>query len=55
MRYLIGRVHEVALKGRNRWRFVEQLKFNLRAVMRDLGMGKCIAYGEDRAGTSRSR
>ncbi len=45
MRYLIGRVHEIALKGRNRWRFVEQLKSNLRAVMSDLGVGKCIAQG----------
>jgi thiamine biosynthesis protein ThiI len=44
-RYLIVRVHEVALKGRNRWRFVEQLKSNLRAVMSDLGVRKIIARG----------
>jgi tRNA uracil 4-sulfurtransferase len=35
MRYLIGRYHEIVLKGRNRWRFVEQLKQNLRAVFAD--------------------
>jgi tRNA uracil 4-sulfurtransferase len=35
MRYLIGRYHEIALKGRNQWRFVEQLKSNLRAVFSD--------------------
>lgn len=34
-RYLIGRYHEIILKGRNRWRFVEQLKQNLRAVFAD--------------------
>jgi tRNA uracil 4-sulfurtransferase len=36
-RYLIGRYHEIVLKGRNRWRFVEQLKQNLRAVFADFG------------------
>lgn len=35
MRYLIGRYHEIVLKGRNRWRFVEQLKHNLSAVFSD--------------------
>jgi tRNA uracil 4-sulfurtransferase len=35
MRYLVGRYHEIVLKGRNRWRFVEQLKQNLRAVFAD--------------------
>ena len=42
MRYLIGRYHEIALKGRNQWRFVDQLKQNLRAIFADyrLGLGK---------------
>jgi tRNA uracil 4-sulfurtransferase len=35
MRYLVGRYHEIVLKGRNRWRFVEQLKQNLRALFAD--------------------
>jgi thiamine biosynthesis protein ThiI len=35
MRYLIGRYHEIVLKGRNRWRFVEQLKHNVRAAFAD--------------------
>lgn len=35
MRYLIGRYHEIALKGRNRHRFVEQLKHNMRATFVD--------------------
>jgi thiamine biosynthesis protein ThiI len=35
MRYLVGRYHEIVLKGRNRWRFVEQLKQNLRAAFAD--------------------
>jgi tRNA uracil 4-sulfurtransferase len=35
MRYLIGRYHEITLKGRNRWRFVDQLKQNLRAIFSD--------------------
>jgi thiamine biosynthesis protein ThiI len=38
MRYLIGRTHEINLKGRNRWRFVDQLKHNLRAVFADYGL-----------------
>src|SRR5262249_13706156 len=37
-RFLIGRYHEIVLKGRNRWRFVEQLKQNLRAVFSDFGL-----------------
>src|SRR5262249_21681350 len=37
-RYLIGRYHEIVLKGRNRWRFIEQLKQNLRAVFADFGL-----------------
>ncbi len=35
MRYLIGRYHEIALKGRNQWRFVDQLKQNLRDLFAD--------------------
>jgi thiamine biosynthesis protein ThiI len=39
MRYLIGRYHEIALKGRNQWRFVDQVKSNLRAVFADFKLG----------------
>ena len=39
MRYLIGRYHEITLKGRNRWRFVDQLKQNLRAIFSDYRLG----------------
>jgi thiamine biosynthesis protein ThiI len=39
MRYLIGRYHEIALKGRNQWRFVDQVKNNLRAVFADFKLG----------------
>src|SRR5262249_41710988 len=39
MRYLIGRYHEIALKGRNQWRFVDQLKSNLHAVFADFRIG----------------
>jgi tRNA uracil 4-sulfurtransferase len=35
MRYLVGRYHEIVLKGRNRWRFIEQLKQNVRALFAD--------------------
>jgi thiamine biosynthesis protein ThiI len=45
MRYLIGRYHEIILKGRNRWRFVEQLKRNLRALFADYGINKIRAEG----------
>jgi thiamine biosynthesis protein ThiI len=45
MRYLIGRYHEVALKGRNRWRFVEQLKNNLRAIFADYRLGAVRSLG----------
>lgn len=45
MRYLIGRYHEIALKGRNRWRFVEQLKRNLRALMSDWTLGPIHSAG----------
>ncbi|MGH7917492.1 MAG: tRNA uracil 4-sulfurtransferase ThiI, partial [Candidatus Binataceae bacterium] len=44
MRYLIGRYHEIILKGRNRWRFVDQLKGNLRAVFADFRLG--VVRGE---------
>ena len=39
MRFLIGRYHEVALKRGNRWRFVEQVKQNLRAIFTDYRLG----------------
>src|SRR5438309_6592128 len=45
MRYLIGRYHEVALKGRNRWRFVDQLKNNLRATFADYRLGTIRSIG----------
>jgi len=45
MRYLIGRYHEIVLKGRNRWRFVEQLKHNLRAVFADYRFGAMRSEG----------
>src|SRR5208337_2429770 len=45
MRYLIGRYHEIALKGRNRWRFVEQLKRNLRATLADYRLGPMRGEG----------
>ena len=45
MRYLIGRYHEVALKGRNRWRFVDQVKHNLRAAFADVRVGETRALG----------
>lgn len=45
MRYLIGRYHEIALKGRNQWRFVDQLKNNLRAVFADLKLGAMRGEG----------
>ncbi|HXZ86970.1 MAG TPA: tRNA uracil 4-sulfurtransferase ThiI [Candidatus Binataceae bacterium] len=45
MRYLIGRYHEVALKGRNRWRFVDQLKHNLRALFADYRLGPMRGEG----------
>jgi tRNA uracil 4-sulfurtransferase len=45
MRYLIGRYHEIALKGRNRWRFVDQLKHNLRAVFADFRLGEMRGLG----------
>ena len=45
MRYLIGRYHEIVLKGRNRWRFVEQLKQNLRSVFADFRFGAMRSEG----------
>jgi tRNA uracil 4-sulfurtransferase len=45
MRYLIGRYHEIALKGRNQWRFVDQLKSNLRAVFADFKVGAMRGEG----------
>ncbi len=45
MRYLIGRYHEIALKGRNRWRFVNQLKQNLRTIFSDYRLGAIRSVG----------
>lgn len=45
MRYLIGRYHEIALKGRNQWRFVDQLKQNLRAIFADYRLGNMRSIG----------
>ncbi len=45
MRYLIGRYHEVALKGGNRWRFVDQIKNNLRAIFGDYDLGRARSLG----------
>src|SRR5580698_11564356 len=45
MRYLIGRYHEVALKGGNRWRFVDQVKHNLRAIFGDFELGRARSLG----------
>jgi tRNA uracil 4-sulfurtransferase len=45
MRYLIGRYHEVALKGQNRWRFVAQLKRNLRDILGDYRLGAIRSEG----------
>lgn len=44
-RYLIGRYHEIILKGGNRWRFVEQLKRNLRALFADCRLGRIRSEG----------
>ncbi|HUO06076.1 MAG TPA: tRNA uracil 4-sulfurtransferase ThiI [Candidatus Binataceae bacterium] len=45
MRYLIGRYHEIALKGRNQWRFVNQLKGNVRATFADFRLGAIRSLG----------
>jgi thiamine biosynthesis protein ThiI len=44
-RYLIGRYHEIILKGGNRWRFVEQLRRNVRAMFADCGVGRIRGEG----------
>ncbi|HTT77819.1 MAG TPA: THUMP domain-containing protein, partial [Candidatus Binataceae bacterium] len=44
-RFLIGRFHEIVLKGRNRSRFVEQVKHNLRALFADCGIGRIHGEG----------
>lgn len=44
-RVLIGRCHEIVLKGGNRWRFVEQLKRNLRGAFADTGIGRIRGEG----------
>jgi tRNA uracil 4-sulfurtransferase len=45
MRYLVGRYHEIALKGRNQWRFIQQLRHNLRAVFADVKLGRMRGEG----------
>jgi tRNA uracil 4-sulfurtransferase len=45
MRYLIGRYHEIILKGGNRWRFVEQLRQNLKTVFADCAIGAIRGEG----------
>jgi tRNA uracil 4-sulfurtransferase len=45
MRYLIGRYHEIALKGGNQWRFVNQVKNNLRHLLGDYRLGKMRSIG----------
>ena len=45
MRYLIGRYHEIALKGRNQWRFVDQVKQNLRDIFADYRLGNMRSIG----------
>jgi len=44
-RYLIGRYHEITLKGRNRWRFVRQLKHNLVEVFGDYSLNRIHLEG----------
>jgi thiamine biosynthesis protein ThiI len=44
-RYLIGRYHEIVLKGGNRWRFVDQLKRNVRALFADCRIGRVRGEG----------
>ncbi len=44
-RLLIGRYHEIGLKGGNRWRFVRQLEDNMRAAMADCGPGRIHSEG----------
>jgi thiamine biosynthesis protein ThiI len=45
MRYLIGRYHEIALKGRNQWRFVNQVKQNLRDIFGDYQLAPIRSHG----------
>lgn len=45
VRYLIGRYHEVGLKGRNRWRFVDAVKNNLQAVFGNVRLGPMRGEG----------
>jgi tRNA uracil 4-sulfurtransferase len=45
MRYLIGRYHEIALKGRNQWRFVNQVRNNLREIFGDYRLGAIRSHG----------
>ena len=45
MRYLVGRFHEIALKGRNQWRFVDPLRHNLRSIFADTKLGRMRAEG----------
>jgi tRNA uracil 4-sulfurtransferase len=44
-RYLIGRYHEIGLKGRNRWRFVDELKRNLQGLFPDYRLGRMRGEG----------
>src|SRR5437660_963863 len=45
MRYLIGRYHEIALKGRNQWRFIDQLTRNVRDAFADYRLGEIRSRG----------
>ncbi len=44
-RYLVGRYHEIGLKGRNRWRFVDELKRNLQGLFADYRLGRMRGEG----------
>jgi thiamine biosynthesis protein ThiI len=44
-RLLVGRYHEITLKGRNRWRFVEQLRRNIRAAFAGWQLGTMRGEG----------
>jgi thiamine biosynthesis protein ThiI len=43
--FLIGRFHEIVLKGRNRSRFVNQVRHNLRALFADCRIGRIHGEG----------
>jgi thiamine biosynthesis protein ThiI len=45
VRILIGRYHEVRLKGGNRWRFVRQAQENARAILADLKPSRIWSEG----------